>query len=100
MTNHTITTERDLEQCNRAARLRGIRFLAGYALAARDTYGLRVGEDGTVGFQGCSGALRGLVDQLDAEPVEDPADGFQEWTACARFGGGVVRVELTEDAGD
>ncbi len=91
----TGTSISESQSADRAARLRGIRFLAEHALAAADAYALRVGPDGLVTIQGDEGTLQRLVQMLDAQPC-DADEGMREWEAAVPFDGGTIRVELTE----
>ncbi len=91
----TGTSISESESVDRAARLRGIRFLAEYALAAADAYALRVGPDGLVSIQGEEGTLQRLVQMLDAQPGEAD-EGMRQWEAAVPSDGGMIRVELTE----
>ena len=91
-------TEEAHRRALRAARLRGVRFLAEYAIAAADAYAVGVGPDGRVSFQGEAGSLHGLIELLDAQPSTEPdvAEEHHEWVAEVAYDGGTVRVELTE----
>lgn len=91
-------TNSEHRRSERAARLRGIHFLAEHALVCTDAYALHVGPGGVVSVQGERGALGRLVDMLGSSCCEVAASqaGMREWQASVSFEGGTVLVELTE----
>jgi hypothetical protein len=81
-------------------RARALRFLATRTAALGGAYSINISSQGVITLQGEAGALQGLVEMWGAQPKDDPAAGFKEWTVVVSHDPATVEVRLVEEAAD